>query len=71
MKTYDEINGMMTIECDTCSESVEFEADNFTHGSSLAYKDGWITTKINGEIHTFCCSECKRRYTEMEDCARY
>lgn len=41
MIKFDVINKIFSIECDTCGEEIEFEADNFKQGIALAKKDNW------------------------------
>lgn len=71
MIKFDVINKIFSIKCDTCEEEIEFEADNFKQGIALAKKDNWLMKNINGENCSFCCSECKKRYIEMNSFVGY
>lgn len=71
MLSFDNENKIFTIECDTCGESVDFEADNFKQGLSMAKRDKWIIKSADGELYSFCCHECKKRFIEMNSFAEY
>ena len=53
--------------CDTCHRHYQFrfdseDIDSKGHRKILREKYGWITTKVNGAWHDFCCERCRNQY---------
>jgi len=50
----------MTMECDICQETAEFEG-TFKECIELAKQAGWIISFHNDEFYHFCSNECRRK----------
>lgn len=54
--------------CDQCHKREKFrfdgedDIDSKAHRKDLREKKGWITTKVEGKWHDFCCESCRNRY---------
>ncbi len=54
--------------CDECgkrSQDFPFDSsdiDSKGHRSELRQTDGWITIKIGGKWHDFCCEKCRNAF---------
>lgn len=53
--------------CDCCGKDVSFpfdseDIDSKAHRKELRERLGWITTKVDGEWHDFCCEACRNKY---------
>ena len=67
---YWEGDAVYSCDCPGCSEERYFsfdseEIDSKTHRKILREKEGWITTKVNGEWKDFCSEDCRNKYIKM------
>ena len=58
---------MSLYSCDCCGKDVSFpfdseDIDSKAHRKELRERLGWITTKVDGEWHDFCCEACRNKY---------
>lgn len=59
--------GEAVYSCDCCGKDVSFpfdseDIDSKAHRKELRERLGWITTKVDGEWHDFCCEACRNKY---------
>ena len=57
----------VSYSCDCCGKDVSFpfdseDIDSKAHRKELRERLGWITTKVDGEWHDFCCEACRNKY---------
>ena len=58
--------------CDCCGKDVSFpfdseDIDSKAHRKELRERLGWITTKVDGEWHDFCCEACRNKVHPRHD----
>lgn len=58
---------VLAYSCDCCGKDVSFpfdseDIDSKAHRKELRERLGWITTKVDGEWHDFCCEACRNKY---------
>ena len=63
----DEVEDDCCGECDCCGKDISFpfdseDIDSKAHRKELRERLGWITTKVDGEWHDFCCEACRNKY---------
>ncbi len=59
--------GEAVYSCDCCGKNVSFpfdseDIDSKAHRKELRERLEWITTKVDGEWHDFCCEACRNKY---------
>ena len=59
--------GDAVYSCDCCHQSQSFpfdseDIDSEQHRKGLRERLGWITTKVDGEWHDFCCERCRNQF---------
>lgn len=65
---WSELYGVGTIACycDNCSAEEEFEFDDnnpdFRAAQNALRQIGWMSCKVNGQWHDFCCEKCRNDY---------
>ena len=65
MKKYDRDFENIQVECDECGEQYIYDCrgcPDFKGCQNEIKSEGWISRKIDGEWHDFCCQECYEKF---------
>lgn len=57
--------GDIICECDQCGANEVYEFENgpdFSGCQEYLKENGWVSRKIDGEWHDFCCQECLQKF---------